>query len=202
MTDDRVPAARWGDRPESVSGCAGRLALSLTGLAALHPGLREWNGLVGDDGSVPPGSWPLRPEPAELERFVRAGDEGRWGFRLSVLSPSLDLPMSVDSGREGMWDIENSAFLWFRDPAGSVVRDLGPEVIEGPPAAVVEAWEPEWATFIGLSAWEAEGGWRRSRPIGLATYVAGSPAEILAEVPGLAVRDLGRGVLLTRPWAG
>ncbi|MFF7748318.1 Imm52 family immunity protein [Streptomyces sp. NPDC007971] len=202
MTDETVLASRWGGRPESASRCAERLALFLTGLGALHPGLRDWDGLVGDDESVPPESWPLRPEPAELEPFVRACDEGGRGFRLVLMSPSQDKSLSVDSGRDGMSGIDNSAFLWFREPAGTVLQDLGPEVVEGLLEAVAGAWEPEWATFIGLSAWEAESGWRRSRPTGLATYVAGSPAEILAEVPGLAVRKLGRGTLLTRPWAG
>ncbi|MFI1768132.1 hypothetical protein ACH41H_39660 [Streptomyces sp. NPDC020800] len=47
MTDETVLASRWGGRPESASRCAERLALFLTGLGALHPGLRDWDGLVG-----------------------------------------------------------------------------------------------------------------------------------------------------------
>ncbi|MFF9456293.1 hypothetical protein [Streptomyces flaveolus] len=44
----------WGARAESAAECATRLVAFLTRLAALHPGPAAWDGLVGEDETLPP----------------------------------------------------------------------------------------------------------------------------------------------------
>ncbi|MFI6857788.1 Imm52 family immunity protein [Streptomyces sp. NPDC050416] len=201
MTDQFTLASRWGDRPESASECAERLSSFLSELAALHSSLSEWYGLVGDDEEAVPESWPLRPGAAELERFVLACREGAdLGFRLPVLSDTPDMALDIHcGGTSGVPRVENGVFLHFREPAGTTLERLGLDVVRGLVTAAVEAWEPEWATFISDSAWEAQRGYAHPRPVGLVTYRTGSVEEALAEFPDLAVEAMANGSVLTRP---
>lgn len=201
VTDQFTLASRWGDRPESASECAERLSSFLAGLATLHPSLGTWYGLTGDDEEEVPEPWPLRPDAAELERFVLACQEGAGlGFRLPVLSDTPDMALDIHCGGHlGVPGMQNRVFLHFREPAETTLERLGPGVVPGLVTAVVEAWEPEWATFISDSAWEAQGGYSHPHPIGLVTYRTGSVEEARTEFPDLAVEAMANGFLLTRP---
>ncbi|WP_318215191.1 hypothetical protein [Streptomyces sp. SCL15-6] len=112
--------ARWGARAESAAECATRLVAFLTRLAALHPGPAAWDGLAGEDETLPPEGWRLGPDVAQAERFARQcrrddGDPPEYvGFRLPLLSPDRSLSLSIHcgAGRNGP-GTGNSVALFF-----------------------------------------------------------------------------------------
>ncbi|MEU3659991.1 Imm52 family immunity protein [Streptomyces sp. NPDC032940] len=205
--------ARWGDRAESASECAVRLAAFLTRLAALHPDLAAWDGLVGEDETVPPEAWRLGPDVARAERFVRQcrrddGDPPAYaGFRLALLSADRSLSLSICCGghRHGP-DTGNSVALFFPEPAPATALRYGRDTVRDLVIAVAEVWRPEWATFTDslLDTGRTEARRHRpvgflNRPVGFLTWTPGATAPVLADRPFLTAEPLTDGTLLSRP---
>ncbi|GJF24425.1 hypothetical protein [Streptomyces sp. HO565] len=107
---------RTGARAE----CATRLVAFLTRPAALHPGTAAWDGLVGEDETLPPAACRPGPDAARAERFARQcrrddGDPPEYaGLRLPLLSSDRSLSLSIHrvAGRNGP-GTGNSVALFF-----------------------------------------------------------------------------------------
>jgi hypothetical protein len=198
--------ARWGDRAESAPECAERLAAFLTRLAALHPDLAGWDGLVGEDEALPPEAWRLEPDVAQAERFVRQcrrddGDPPEYvGFRLPLLSSDRSLSLSICCGAHrhgpGTW---NSVALFFPEPAPETARRYGRGTVRDLVTAVAEVWQPEWVTFADSLLDTGRSETRRHRPVGFLTWTPDPTAPVLADYPHLTAEPLAGGTLLTRP---
>ncbi|WP_436500388.1 Imm52 family immunity protein [Actinokineospora sp. HUAS TT18] len=195
--------AYWGSRPEPVEACAERLRRLLTGLAEAHPALATWY-RKGTRKSA--ATTPVAADPAALVELLNAGrnraDVG--GGVLAELGFSFGLwhrdPVEVGLAgtvgyHAGNPHLMNSVVLDLPIPAGAGAELYDPAVAERVMAAIVSAWEPDWATWTSWPLREAQTTAPREPVAGWLTYLGPSRAAALnGRTPAT---PLGEGVLLS-----
>lgn len=194
--------AYWGSRPESALEGAERLAKCMASLAGIDDALSSWFTKGSSRASA---RTPVASDPSSLMALLERGrnraDVGgavivELGFSVNLWNRSR--PEIGLSGLVGAYPsvpgILNNLVLSFppseqSDAASLYKQATGEAVME----AIVDAWEPEWATWTTHGIREAQAAAPREPVIGWFTYLRGVPVP---ETSVSVVRPLGHGVLI------
>lgn len=194
--------AYWGSRAESAQDCAQRLRRLLTGLADVHPALAAWY-RKGRRRSA--ATDPVAADAAALAELLLDGrnrtDAG--GEVMAELGFSLGLwnrhPVQVGlAGTVGLHvdtpHLMNNVVLDLPVPEGDAGALYDPATAEAVLAALVAAWEPDWATWVSWPLREAQAPGPREPVVGWRTYLG--PTRAAAVGRGVPTRPLGPGLLI------
>ncbi|MEH0825755.1 MULTISPECIES: Imm52 family immunity protein [unclassified Micromonospora] len=206
MADMFYVGAYWGPRAESATDCARRLARCLSHLGAAHPTLAAWF-RKGKSRSAASGT-PVATSDDALEAMLLGGrnrtDVGdhvitELGFRVSLWNKSA-VPVSFSTtcgAYPATTSINNYFLLELPEPSEAAAELYDPEIARFVFCSVVEAWDPEWATFASHSMRAAQGG-GPGRPVGgWMTYVSGDQEAAKGRALGLPAEEFSSGILLT-----
>lgn len=195
--------AYWGARPETPAACAQRLADMLKRLGDINAQLGSWY----EKGTSPTPDPELRIDPAAntLTALVekgsqRAGDRPmpELGYAISAWNgrdPGISL--AVTCGATATTGVSNAVALTL--PAPEDAPDLyGRSVALDILAAVVETWEPDWATLTSHPIRRAQGPTGPGIVYGWATWRDGDAFTALdaVDVDRIAI---GSGTALVLP---
>lgn len=208
LLDSRfVLGSYWGVRKESIDVCARRLAVALDGLAKVTPLLDGWYRKGASKAAA--SREPVGRSLQQLRDLLDAGRQRKdvGGDLMAELGFSAAL-WNRQSDRAAAWSVTCGAY----PPAGVGVSNAF--VIDWPERGnnvtieddlalakaamqtVVEAWQPEWATWTSRAMRKLQQAPPRHPVLGLLTYL-GPTREVPAMDPDLAVEALIDGHLLT-----
>ena len=187
MADAFYLGAYWGARPEPAQQCAARLSRCLGALATASPALATWY-RKGDSADV---RYPVGTGAAELTELLLSGRNRRdmdgsvleqLGFRAGLWnggSPAVEFTVACGASPRGRPQA-NNALLKFPSAEGEALALYDLAVMRRVLAAVVEAWDPDWATVTSHPLRTAQAAAPGTPIVGWLTYLS-SPAP--ASVP-------------------
>ncbi len=160
-------ALRWGAREESTHSCAVRLARMLDSLAAIHPAFRKWNRQGYNEEQWNKPFCVMPPDVDELtdifERSRQYTDTSRelmpdLGFSASAWNGS-EGPLGVNaSWRAGAYgdfpDFPNAVEMNVDGPTVDNADLINPDTLKSLFLAMIEAWEPSWASIVDGDYWK------------------------------------------------
>jgi hypothetical protein len=174
--------AFWGDRKETASECAERLSSCLLALSEIDPLLGSWRHRGRSKSSA---QRPVDLCSQELTELMKKGQNRRdtdgsvmerLGFTFGIWNgqePGIGLRGSVGASH-GIPGLMNRVIVDLPTIDSEVERLYHSEVALRILSAVVEAWEPDWATWTSHSLRDAQKGELRVPVIGWMTYLSGS----------------------------
>lgn len=192
--------AYWGSRPESASQCGERLARCIAALANIDPALGAWFERGASKASA---KTPVELAAPALGELLAKGRNRRdfGGEAIEQLGFSVGLwnrarPVVGLSGTVGAHPtvpgILNSFVLELpaldEESAGLYVPGAAVTLIQ----AVVEAWDPDWATWTTHGLRNSQESAPREPVIGWLTYLRNVGVEAMP----VASESLGDGVLI------
>ena len=207
LVDGRfVLGAYWGPREESLEACTARLFDCLQGLAQVSPVLDGWYRKGASKAAA--SREPVGRSLEQLEKLLDSGRQ-RTDFGGDIMA---DLGFSAalwnrQSARAAAWSVSCGAFPppgvgvsnvfvvdWpERAPGLTVERDLS--VAKAAMRVVVQAWEPDWATWTTHAMRELQQASARHPVLGLLTYFG--PRRMLPQLgPDVVAEPLGGGQML------
>jgi hypothetical protein len=135
----------------------------------------------------------------ENRRDVDSSPISELGFSTGLWNGDFDRPVGL-SNKCGAWSsaVPNSFVLNLPPALGTTTGLYEPETARGMLEAVVDAWEPKWATWTSHSLREAQGAQIGVPVLGWATYLSsrmGIPAEDIPQ--GVEIEPFRPGVLVT-----
>lgn len=200
--DNFYLGAYWGDRRESLSECADRLAQCLTALGEIDDLLQNWylRGKSRTSATMPVG---LDPEVLGglLAKGVNRRDVG--GEVLDDLGFSIDLwnrarPAIAMGGTVGAHAVAsgvvNSFTIELPTPNGEAERLFEPGAAQRILESIVDAWEPAWATWTSARLRNLQYTTAPTPVLGWMTYFS---RPISVDLDEATVKPLGQGAILT-----
>ncbi|GAA3733597.1 Imm52 family immunity protein [Salinactinospora qingdaonensis] len=196
MSGSFVLGAYWGARREDVDWCAVRFTVCMSELAGLHPLLRGWQG-QGDSREEAMAMPILAPEHGAVREALLHGSKASGaedpatserGFRIGLWNgQEPGVALSVSCGAERLAGRMKNRFL-LDLPPGDKARDLyAPDLVHSMMATVINAWEPDWATFYDDAIGDIQHPATGSAIVGWLTYRATplsiSPDQLPAPQP-------------------
>ena len=200
MSSSWTLRAAWGDRPEPVASCARRLVAWLDGMAGADPALAEWflkgRTRASADRPVP------RDDPDAVEALLLGGRNRRdsGGEVIEELGFSIGLwnrqPVAVGlratvGGSAAAKGVRNSLALTLPPVSAESASLHQRATAERVMAALVEAWDPQWASWYTLPLLDAQAPGPHEPVVGWLTHLS-EPCPP-GPLPGGAT---------CRPWAG
>lgn len=181
--------AYWGSRRESSLRCGERLARCVARLGQVDEALESWFRRAASKAAA---KTPVELDAESLGQLLAQGRNRRdvGGEVIEELGFSIGLwnrakPAVGMSGTVGAHPafpgMLNSFVLDFPPPEDDALRLYDPAVAEAIFQAVVEEWEPDWATWTSHALRNAQGAAPREPVVGWMTYLA-DPA--VADLPG------------------
>lgn len=180
--DSSYVGAYWGARKESAAEGAERLAACLNSFAHVDTLLGSWRHLGRSKATA---RTPVVPDPQALEQLLMEGrnrrDDDRsvieeLGFRIGMWNgqkPAVGLSAGIGL-HAASHALTNSFVLNLPgvvgDGASLYVSDVARRIIE----AIVESWDPDWATWCTDSLREAQDAPARTPVVGWMTYLSDS----------------------------
>jgi hypothetical protein len=197
--------AYWGPRAESAGECADRLASCLSQLGAVHATLATWF-RKGKSKSAASGN-PVATNSDALEALLVGGrsrtDFGgqvinELGFRTALWNRNpVPVSFSTTCGASPATSSVSNYFTLELPEASEASAELyDPEISRAIFYAIVEAWNPQWATFASYSMRAAQGGIQGHPVGGWMTYISGEPRSSAAEISELSVQEFSNGTLV------
>lgn len=209
MAEAFYVGAYWGPRGEPVDECARRLSELLAGLGGVDSLLASWFRTGGSRKAalaqgVDASSTGLRE--LLLAGRARRDDAGRavmseLGFSASIWNgQEVQVGVSVRCGLSaaGPGLVSNSLSVQLPAAEGDALALYGRDAALAVMRAVVESWQPAWATWTSHRLRRAQGSQPGEVVAGWATYVAdrsGVRADLLPA--GVTAEPSGGGVLIT-----
>jgi hypothetical protein len=190
--------AYWGSRSESSLECSERLQHCLTSLGQIDPALSSW---FRRGASKAAAKTPIELDLESLNELLIGGRSRRdfggevieeLGFSVGLWNrakPVIGLSTTVGA-HPSFPGVLNSFVLNFPPPETDALRLYEPGVAQAILEAVVEAWEPAWATWSSPSLRAAQGAGPREPVLGWMTYFDAPATDAL---PDLASRPLLQG---------
>jgi hypothetical protein len=172
--------AYWGDRKESAEECARRLSGCLTALTEVDPLLGSWRGL---GRSRTTSQTLVGTDAGSLEQLLLKGRNRRdadrsvieeLGFQVGMWNgqeTEISLSASV-GGYAGTPGLSNAVVLKLPAPVGIARRLYGRQVAQRITEAIVESWEPNWATWASHPLQEVQDAPARTPVVGWLTYLS------------------------------
>lgn len=194
--------AYWGSRQESALRCGERLARCIAGIGATDEALASW---FRRGASKAAAKSPVGLDEAALGKLFEKGRNRRdfgngvieeLGFELDLWNrarPAVGLA-AIGGSYSTNPGILNSFVLDFPPPEADALRLYKPSVAEAIFDAVVDAWEPDWATWTSHTLRDAQGAPLREPVVGWMTYLT---PPVSADLPGARTRPLRRGSAIT-----
>lgn len=204
MTNNFYVGAYWGPREESALDCAKRLSNCLARLSAAHPNLATWHpkgaskaASSGDSVSMAPGDLVRLLVRGRNRRDVDGSVMEELGFRASLWNrEKVAVAFSVTCGSYlASGAVMNTFVIQLPTPEADALELFEPGVAQAMTYALVDSWDPEWATWASFSMREAQAS--GSEPIiGWLTYLgprysAGALAEDLPSGASLTSHSPG-----------
>jgi hypothetical protein len=190
--------AYWGPRAASVIGAAERLHGCLAALADVHSMFSDWQDTGMSPRRRPSIGTDVEPLTAWMHHQTRArdaDDAGRSGFVVGMWNGDLDraVGLTLSAGWHVGPHAGNACTLQLPpDPASHLTAEQARSVVQ----ALVESWDPSWATLSSHS-WRDQQGWGPGRPVaGWLTWVLDRRAPRPLPAGSLVERVAG-GCLLT-----
>lgn len=187
--------AYWGRRRESSLRCGERLAGCVARLGEIDEALARWFRRASSKAAA---KTPVNLDPESLGRLLAQGRNRRdldkevieeLGFSVGLWNrakPVVGLSATVGA-HPSFPGVLNSLVLDFPPPESEALRLYEPSVAEAIFDAVIEAWEPAWATWTSHSLRGAQDSEAREPVVGWMTYMA---APVRADVPDVTSRSL------------
>ncbi|MGQ5652492.1 Imm52 family immunity protein [Streptomyces sp. EKR5.2] len=205
MTDMFYVGAYWGPRAESAKECSQRLALCLSQLGEAHPALATW--FRKDKSKSAASGNPVTTSADALETMLVGGRNrmdidgqviSELGFRVSLWNKNpVAVSFSTTCGASpATSSVKNYFTLELPEPVGAAAELYDSGIAKSVFCSVVEAWDPQWATFASYSMRAAQEGNPGCPVGGWMTYVSGARKSTAAEVPELSVEEFLGGTLL------
>lgn len=205
MSERFYLGAYWGPRRERVDQCARRLARCLAGLGRHSEILAAWC-LKADRTSAMES--PVSMDEGELARLLRSGENRRdvnaapipeLGFSAGLWNGDFERSVGL-STKCGAWSsaVPNSFVLNLPPAEQGAIGLHEPETAKAILGVVIEAWEPEWATWTSHYLREVQDAVVGTPVLGWATYLSfrmGIPDEGIPS--DVEIEPLGPGVLVT-----
>ena len=193
--------AYWGARPESSHRCAERFARCAARLGDIDEVLGSWYRQGANRAAA---KMPVDLDPEPLSRLLSQGQNRRdvggeviqeLGFSFALWNGAI--PAVGMSGTVGAHPatpgVLNSFVLDLPPPSPAARRLYEPRAAEAVFDAVIEAWEPDWATWTSHALRSAQDAAPREPVVGWITYLC---ASALKNSVGIAARPLLRGVVI------
>jgi hypothetical protein len=193
--------AYWGNRRESALQCGERLARCVARLGGVDAVLGGWFRRARSKAAA---RTPVDLDPESLGGLFAQGRDRRdvdgevieeLGFSVGLwnrATPAVGL--SATAGAYPSFPgVVNSFLLEFPPPEGEALRLYEPGAAQAIFDAVVEAWEPAWATWTSNSLRDAQDAAPREPVVGWLTYLA---TPVSADIPGVTSRPLQGGSVL------
>jgi hypothetical protein len=203
MTDNFYVGAYWGPREESALDCAKRLSNCLIRLSAAHPALAVW---YPKGASKAASGDAVSTAPEDLVRLLVRGRNRRdvdgsvmeeLGFRAALWNrEKIAISFSVTCGSYlASGFVMNNFVIQLPVPEADALELYEPDTAQDIIYSLVDAWEPEWATWASFSmrAAQAQG----SGPVvGWLTYLgpqmaSGVSAGVLTSEVSLTSHSTG-----------
>lgn len=193
--------AYWGSRRETALQCGERLAACIARLSEIDGALGSW---FRRGASKVAAKTPVGSDAASLEQLLAKGVNRRdvdgevleeLGFSVGLwnrATPAVGLSGTMGA-HPSFQGVLNSVVFDFPPPEADALRLYKPIVAEAIFDAVVETWEPSWATWTSHALRNAQGAPPREPVLGWLTYVA---APITLELPGVTMRALHGGTAI------
>ncbi|MGV9210899.1 Imm52 family immunity protein [Micromonospora sp. RB23] len=206
MADLFYVGAYWGPRTESAAECADRLASCLGQIGAVHPALATWF-RKGKSKSAASGK-PVATNGEALKELLIGGrnrtDVGgdvidELGFNVALWNKNaVPISFSTTCGASpAMTSIMNYFTLELPAPSDASAELYDPAVARAVFWAVVESWNPRWATFASYSMRATQAG-TPGRPVGgWMTYISGVASTSAVENSEVSVERFSNGAVLT-----
>ena len=181
--------AYWGSRRESSLRCGERLARCTTMLGQIDGALGSWYRRAASKAAA------KTPVGRDAESFARLLAQGRnrrdddgevieeLGFSFGLWNrakPAVGMSGTVGA-HPAFPGVLNSFVLDFPPPGDDAGCLYDPAVAEGIFGAVIESWEPEWATWTSPSLRDVQGVAPREPVVGWMTYLS---SPVGAGLPG------------------
>jgi hypothetical protein len=195
-------AAYWGSRRESSLRCGERLAFCLSRLGEIDGALESW---FRRGASKAAAKTPVALDPESLGRLLVQGVNRRdvdgevldeLGFSLGLWNrarPAIGLSGTVGA-HPSFPGVLNSLVLDFPPPEAEGLRLYEPGVAEAIFDAVIEAWEPDWATWTSNALRNMQSAAPREPAVGWMTYLT---APVGGPLRGVTSRPLLNGTVIT-----
>lgn len=194
-------AAYWGSRRESSSRCGERLAHSLASLGEIDEAFGSW---FRRGASKAAAKTPVALDPESLGRLLAQGVNRRdvdgevieeLGFSLGLwnrATPAIGLSgtMGAHPSYEG---VLNSVVFEFPPPVDEALRLYEPRVAGAIFDVIIEAWEPDWATWTTHTLRNVQSAASREPVVGWMTYLT---TPIGSDLPGVTSRSLLGGTVI------
>lgn len=194
--------AYWGSRQESSARCGQRLANCVALLSEIDEAFASWFRRAASKAAA---KTPVDTDAESLGRLLAQGVNRRdvGGDVIEELGFSIGLwnrarPAVGLSGTVGAYPsfqgVLNSVVLDFPPPEAEALRLYEPSVAQAIFDAVVEAWEPNWATWTTHALRNAQGAAPREPVVGWMTYLETAVSE---DLPRATSRPLLGGTVIT-----
>ncbi|MFQ6200304.1 Imm52 family immunity protein [Streptomyces sp. NPDC000405] len=120
------------------------------------------------------------------------------GFRVSLWNKNpVAVSFSTTCGASpATSSVKNYFAMELPEPVGAAAELYDSGIAKSVFCSVVEAWDPQWATFASYSMRAAQERNPGGPIAGWMTYVSGARKSVAAEFPGLSVEDFSGGTLL------
>lgn len=193
--------AYWGSRRESALQCGERLADCILRLGEIDKVLGSW---FRRGASKAAAKVPVVPDGKSLCQLLAKGVNRRdvdsevveeLGFSVGLwnrASPTVGLSGTVGA-YPSFQGVLNSFVLDFPPPEADALRLYEPSVAEAIFDAIIEIWEPEWATWTAPSLRNIQNAAPREPVIGWLTYL---DTPDVADLPGATTRALLSGTVI------
>lgn len=194
--------AYWGSRKESSLRCGQRMAGCIARLSKIDEALGSW---FRRGVSKAAAKTPVELDAESLGKLLAQGVNRRdvggdaieeLGFSIGLWNrarPAVGLSATVGA-HPSFQGVLNSFVLDFPPPEAEALRIYEPSLAEAIFNAVVEAWEPDWATWTTHALRNAQGAAAREPVAGWMTYLK---APVPVALPGATSRPLLGGTVIT-----
>lgn len=194
--------AYWRSRQESSLQCGQRLASCIARLSEIDEALGSW---FRRGASKAAAKTPVDLDAQSLGRLLAQGVNRRdvggdvieeLGFSVGLWNrarPAVGLSGTVGA-HPSFTGVLNSVVFDFPPPEAEALRLYEPRVAGAILDAVVESWEPDWATWTTHALRSAQGAAPREPVVGWMTYLSTS---LTADSSGATSRPLLDGTVVT-----
>lgn len=193
--------AYWRSRRESSLRCGERLAMCMARLGEIDEALGSWFRRAASKAAA---KTPVDLDPESLGRLLAQGVNRRdvdgevieeLGFSLGLWNrarPAVGLSGTVGA-HPSFHGVLNSIVFDFPPPEAEALRLYEPRVAEAIFDAVIEAWEPDWATWTSHALRDVQGAAPREPVVGWMTYLT---TPVSTDLPGVTSRSLPGGTAI------